>query len=131
MDSSYRGSQWLDGLTPGAESSDGSPLRGFVGLPGARRSTRKIKITVPKQDLFTGSGARGSCIIMVWVGADGVGASVVSCSPPSVLVFIWKKSGCHLTILVFIDYFNPERKFTVSSPRLRVHSIRMPHRSAI
>ena len=52
--------QWLDGLTSGAESSDGGPLRGFVGLPGARRSTRKIKITVPKQDLFTGSGARGS-----------------------------------------------------------------------
>ena len=52
--------RWLDSLTPGAASSGAVSLRGFVGPPGARRSTRRAKVAPPKQDLFTGGSARGS-----------------------------------------------------------------------
>ena len=49
---------WLQGLSSGAASSSGVALRGFVGPVGARRSTRRVKVAVPKQDLFTQGGGK-------------------------------------------------------------------------
>ena len=49
---------WLQGPSSGAASSSGVALRGFVGPVDARRSTRRMKVAVPKQDLFTQGGGK-------------------------------------------------------------------------
>ena len=50
---------WLDSLLSEVADSAGSPPRGFVGAPGARRSTRRVKPALPKQERCAG-GATGS-----------------------------------------------------------------------
>ena len=52
--------RWLEGLASGVAGSGNAPLRGFVGPAGARRSTRRVKVAPPKQDLFAGGGASSS-----------------------------------------------------------------------
>jgi hypothetical protein len=49
---------WVDSLAPAAGSAAVGP-RGFVGPSGARRSTRRVRPALPKQELFGGE-ARGS-----------------------------------------------------------------------
>ena len=47
-----RRDEWLAALPAAAAVPSGPPLRGFVGLPGQRRSTRHLRRAVPKQDRF-------------------------------------------------------------------------------
>ena len=56
--------RWLDGLASGAagSGSGGVPLRGFIGPAGARRSTRRVRVAPPKQDLFGGGVAKRGAV---------------------------------------------------------------------
>ena len=47
---------WVLGVRAASVASDSDPVRGFVGLPGHRRSTRVVKAARPKQDQFTPRG---------------------------------------------------------------------------
>ena len=47
---------WVAGVRAASDASDSAPVRGFVGLPGQRRSTRAVGAALPKQDQCTGAG---------------------------------------------------------------------------
>ena len=75
-----RREEWLDRLEPAGAGPGDAPVRGFVGPPGGRRSTRRARAAVPKQDLFAGAAARSSASPLVVPESLPAGGAAASSS---------------------------------------------------